>query len=225
MSLKNAKLAGALALVFLTGGCATGSGGYGGGYGGGAPFAPYPTGGYGGASGAGPSPYATGGYGGGYGGAPQGCGGGFPVQGCGGLGDSGQSGGGWKQGLGTLGGAALGGLGGAQIGKGNGQLAATAAGTLLGAFIGNGIGKSLDRADEAYAWMEVQRSLSSNQPLVWRGQESAGVVTPMKTIPKKKKSDQTCREFHHKVLIGDKEQEGVGRACLQKDGSWKLRNG
>lgn len=219
-----AKISGTLAMLALAGGCAPHMSGGGSGYGGGAPFAPYGTGGYGGATGVGPSPYSSG-YGSPSGGSPGGCGGGYPTAGCGG--GSGGSGGGlgWKQGLGTLGGGALGGWAGSQIGGGTGKLAATAAGTLLGALIGNGVGSSLDKSDETYAWMEVQRSLSSNQPLVWRGHESAGVVTPMRTLPKKKKSDETCREFHHKVFVGDREQEGVGRACLQRDGSWKLANG
>lgn len=219
-----AKISGTLAMLALAGGCAPHMSGGGSGYGGGAPFAPYGTGGYGGATGVGPSPYSSG-YGSPSGGSPGGCGGGYPTAGCGG--GSGGSGGGlgWKQGLGTLGGGALGGWAGSQIGGGTGKLAATAAGTLLGALIGNGVGSSLDKSDETYAWMEVQRSLSSNQPLVWRGHESAGVVTPMRTLPKKKKSDETCREFHHKVFVGDREQEGVGRACLQRDGSWRLANG
>ncbi|HCI46373.1 MAG TPA: hypothetical protein DFI00_03675, partial [Rhodospirillaceae bacterium] len=54
---------------------------------------------------------------------------------------------GTKQTVGTLGGAALGGLAGAQIGSGSGQVAAAVAGGLLGAFLGSEIGSSLDKAD------------------------------------------------------------------------------
>lgn len=194
----------AVALAAL-GGCAPTMGGGGGGSGGGAPFAPYgsPTGF------TSATPY--GGPGMAYGQSQ-----GQPSQG-----------GGWfsKETFGWLGGAAAGGLAGAQIGSGSGQLAATAGGALLGALLGGSVGKSLDRADEAYAYMQLQRSLTANQPLIWQGQQAAGKITPIRTIPKKKKSDQTCREFRHQVVIGDQPKEGVGRACLQKDGSWKLANG
>lgn len=229
MSRNIVRMVGVAVMVAALGGCVT-HGGSGGGYGGGAPFAPYS--GVSGAPGGLP-----GGYGQGY--PVQGCGQGYPVQGCsgyapgygtgygqqgsGGLGGYGGYGG--KQILGGLGGAAAGGLAGAQIGSGSGQLAATAGGALLGLFLGSNIGKSLDQADEAWAWINVQRSLTANQPVVWRGEKSSGVVTPVRTVPKKRKSDQTCREFRHEVMIGDKTQEGVGRACLQRDGSWKLANG
>ena len=69
---------------------------------------------------------------------------------------------GLKESLGTIGGAALGGLAGAQIGDGTGQLAATAAGTLIGAVIGREIGSSLDKADQLYAERSAQSALENN---------------------------------------------------------------
>ena len=122
------------------------------------------------------------------------------------------------------GGGALGGWAGSQIGGGTGKLAATAAGTLLGALIGNGVGSSLDKSDETYAWMEVQRSLSSNQPLVWRGHESAGVVTPMRTLPEEEKR----RDLPGVPPQGLRRGPGAGRrrsGLFQRDGSWRLANG
>ena len=56
-----------------------------------------------------------------------------------------------KQGVGTLGGAALGGLLGSQFGSGRGKLVTTAVGVLIGALAGSEVGKSLDRADRVYA--------------------------------------------------------------------------
>ena len=56
-----------------------------------------------------------------------------------------------KQTVGTLIGAGLGGLAGSQIGSGTGQLAAVGAGVLLGGLLGNEVGRSLDKADIAYA--------------------------------------------------------------------------
>lgn len=219
--MRTIKISCAVAALALLGGCATGGGS---GSGGGAPFAPYSPTAYDSTA-----PYGGSGY---SGGVQQGCGmGQGPVQGCGGYGQpqrqQGSSTGGWlsKQTFGTLGGAAAGGLAGAQFGGGNGQLAMTAGGALLGALLGGSVGKSLDQADEAWAWMNVQRSLTANQPVVWQGRQSTGVITPVHTIPKKRKSDQTCREFRHDVMIGDEKKQGFGRACLQKDGSWKLANG
>jgi surface antigen len=57
--------------------------------------------------------------------------------------------------MGALLGAAGGGAIGAQFGRGSGQLAATAVGTLLGAILGAEAGRSLDRADAAYARTQV----------------------------------------------------------------------
>jgi surface antigen len=221
--MKMIRIACAVTALAVLGGCAPTVGGMDGG----APFAPYSPTAYGSPAHSPMAPY--GGPGTGHG-QPQGCGMGYPVQGCGGYSQQQQQGssvGGWfsKETFGWLGGAAAGGLAGAQIGGGSGQLAATAGGALLGALLGGSVGKSLDRADEAWAWMNIQRSLTANQPVLWQGRESAGVITPVRTVPKKRKSDQTCREFRHDVMIGDEQKQGFGRACLQKDGSWKLSNG
>ena len=58
---------------------------------------------------------------------------------------------GQKQNFGAILGAAGGGLLGSTIGSGSGRLAATAAGAALGGLFGSETGKSLDRADAAYA--------------------------------------------------------------------------
>jgi surface antigen len=204
MKNKSVKTGCALALLVLVSGCAPQVAGYDGG----APFAPYSSG-YG-TPGVNAENYSSGysGYGRGYAQQRRPGPGAFS-----------------KRNMGALGGAALGGWGGSQIGNGTGQLAATAAGVLLGALAGGVTGDSLDKADEAYAYMQLQRSLDANRPVAWQGQSSAGVVTPLRTVPKQKKADPTCREFRHEVLVGDEKKEGIGRACLQRDGSWKLANG
>ncbi len=68
-----------------------------------------------------------------------------------------------KQTLGTLIGAGLGGLAGSQVGSGTGQLVAVGAGVLLGGLLGNEIGKSLDKADQAYAERNAQETLEYQQ--------------------------------------------------------------
>jgi len=73
--------------------------------------------------------------------------------------NTGATGMGTKEGIGTVVGAAGGAWAGSTIGKGSGRIVATAAGTLLGAFIGNQIGRSLDRVDQMYAEQAAQTAL------------------------------------------------------------------
>lgn len=130
-----------------------------------------------------------------------------------------------KQTIGTLGGAALGGLAGAQIGKGSGQLAATAVGVLLGAFIGSEVGKSLDKADQAYAAQTTGQALEHNrtgQQSSWSNPDSgnSGSVTPTRTSYDD--SGRPCREFQQTVTIGGKTQTAYGTACRDENGDWQI---
>lgn len=132
-----------------------------------------------------------------------------------------------KETIGTLGGAALGGLAGAQIGSGTGQLAATAAGVLLGAVLGSEIGKSLDKADQLYAERTAQDALEnspSNQTSQWSNPDSghSGTVTPTKTY--QTPEGQYCREYQTTVTVGGETQDAYGTACRQPDGSWQIQS-
>lgn len=131
-----------------------------------------------------------------------------------------------KQGFGTLGGAALGGLGGAQFGSGSGQMAMTAAGTLLGAFIGSGIGVSLDRADRAYAERAMIRAYNApvGHPVEWDNPRTGnrGVIVPRRVGYDA--NGQQCREYQQTVYVGGRKQEAYGQACQQDDGTWKIVN-
>jgi surface antigen len=132
-----------------------------------------------------------------------------------------------KEGIGTLAGAGLGALAGSQIGSGKGKLAAVAIGTLAGAYLGGQIGRSLDRADQAYLQREdpygrTFENSPSGQTTSWRNPDTGnyGTVTPTRTY--ETSSGQPCREFTHTVTIGGKYQEAYGTACRQADGSWKI---
>ena len=132
---------------------------------------------------------------------------------------------GTKQGLGTLGGAALGGLAGSQIGSGTGQLAAIGAGVLLGAFLGSEIGKSLDRADRAAMQRTTQRSLEtqrSGTSTTWQNPDSGnyGTITPKAAY--QTASGRYCREFQQSITVGGQTQDAYGTACRQPDGTWKI---
>ncbi len=132
-----------------------------------------------------------------------------------------------KQTLGTLIGAGLGGLAGSQIGSGRGQLAAVGAGVLLGGLLGNEVGKSLDKADIAYAERNAQETLEYQQTGAtssWVNPDSgnSGSITPTATY--QSAGGEYCREYQQTVTVGGDEQSAYGTACRQPDGSWKLVN-
>ena len=130
-----------------------------------------------------------------------------------------------KTSVGTLAGAGLGGLAGAQFGKGSGQLAATAFGALAGAYLGNQVGRSLDRADQLAMQQTTQTTLEtipSGRASTWRNPDSGnyGTITPQ---PAFQSSDgAVCREYSQTITVGGRTEEGVGTACRQPDGSWRI---
>ncbi len=133
---------------------------------------------------------------------------------------------GQKQTVGTVGGAILGGLAGAQIGGGRGQLAAVGAGTLLGALIGSEVGKSLDRADKMYMARTTQDALErkpSGEVVEWRNPDSGhyGTIKPVETY--QRDDGRYCREFQQTVTVGGSTEEAYGTACRQPDGTWQIQ--
>jgi surface antigen len=136
---------------------------------------------------------------------------------------------GMKESIGTLGGAALGGLAGAQLGHGTDNLAATGAGVLLGGLLGNQVGKSLDRADTTAARQTAGQALETaptGEAVPWHNPDTgnSGTVTPTRTYtpPQPQYEGQVCREFQQAITVGGETQRGFGRACRQPDGSWKI---
>ena len=127
--------------------------------------------------------------------------------------------------LGTLGGAALGGLLGAQIGKGRGRLMATGAGVLAGALVGNQVAKSLTCRDQNKASTTTQRTLETQKAgttIAWNNPDSgnSGTITPQSTY--QRADGAFCREFQQTITVGGKTEDGYGTACRQPDGSWKF---
>ncbi len=131
---------------------------------------------------------------------------------------------GTKEGVGTLGGAAVGGLLGSNVGKGSGRLAATAAGVVLGGWLGNEIGASLDKADQNYMGSATSRAYSApiGQQITWNNPQSgnAGTITPIRDGYAN--DGAYCREFQQTITVGGQKQQAYGRACQQQDGSWKI---
>jgi len=131
---------------------------------------------------------------------------------------------GTKQTGGTLLGAGLGALAGSQIGGGTGQLAAVAIGALGGAFLGGEAGKSLDRADLAYAQQTATQTLEYNpvgQTSSWRNPDSghSGTFTPTRTY---ERAGRDCREYESTIYVGGKSETAIGQACRRPDGTWEI---
>ncbi len=135
---------------------------------------------------------------------------------------------GTKQTIGTVIGAVAGGVAGSKVGKGNGKLWATGAGALLGTFLGSEIGKSLDKADLAYANRAVQQAYEAplNEKISWNNPDSGnyGSYTPVKE-GKDNNTGYTCRQYQQTIVVDGQAETAYGTACQQADGTWTLVNG
>ncbi len=134
--------------------------------------------------------------------------------------------GGTKQTVGGLTGAVAGGLLGAQIGDGRGQIAAAAVGTLLGAMIGSEVGKSLDKADMAYADQSLNKAHAApmGQTINWNNPQSghSGTYTPVNDGYAN--SGAYCRQYKQTVSIDGRQETAYGTACKNPDGTWQVSN-
>ena len=133
---------------------------------------------------------------------------------------------GTKESVGTIGGAVLGGLAGAQFGDGRGQLIAVGIGTLAGAYFGSEIGKSLDRADMVYMERAEQRAHSApiGETVTWSNPETgnSGEITP--TRDGTSSAGRYCREYKQVIYVGGQEKEAIGQACRIEgsDDEWEI---
>jgi len=131
-----------------------------------------------------------------------------------------------KQTGGTVLGAVVGGLAGAQFGKGKGQLVGTGLGVLVGALAGSEIGKSLDKADMAYLNQAQSRAYSApvGQSISWNNPQSgnSGTITPVRDG--RSSTGSYCREYQQTIYVGGQQQTATGQACQQADGTWKIIN-
>lgn len=131
---------------------------------------------------------------------------------------------GTKQTVGSVGGAVLGGVLGSKVGGGSGQLWATGVGVLLGGLVGSEVGRSLDKADMAYAQRanDTAHTAPLGEAISWNNPESgnSGVVTP--TRDGKDTTGRYCREYQQTIYVGGVQEDGYGIACQQPDGSWKI---
>lgn len=129
-----------------------------------------------------------------------------------------------KQTVGTVAGAALGGLVGAEFGQGTGRVAATGAGVLLGAFLGSEIGRSLDHADRLAMQRTTRTALETGrigEPVRWQNPQtgSFGTVTALDST---ERDGTVCRSYEQTITTGGRIQKGYGTACRQPDGTWRI---
>lgn len=143
----------------------------------------------------------------------------YPDGSAGGFGSYGQ-----KQTAGAVLGGVAGGLAGSRFGGGTGKLAMVGLGTLLGAYLGSEAGASLDRADLAYADQAASRAYGApvGSTIRWNnpGTGNYGSYTPMRDGYSA--SGDYCREFESTITIQGRREQGVGTACRQPDGSWRI---
>ncbi|MCB1529942.1 MAG: glycine zipper 2TM domain-containing protein [Rhodospirillales bacterium] len=144
---------------------------------------------------------------------------GLSVSGCETIQNSGD-----KEKVGAVGGAILGGLAGSQVGSGSGRLWATGVGTLLGVLVGSEVGRSLDKADMAYAQRANYQAHSSpiGESITWDNPESgnSGSVTPVREGSDT--AGRYCREYQQTIYVGGQQETGYGIACRQEDGTWEI---
>jgi surface antigen len=127
-----------------------------------------------------------------------------------------------KQDTGTVVGAVAGGIIGNQFGQGAGRALATVGGAVVGGLIGNAIGKDLDEEDRRRAMEAEYRALEyeDDRPVRWRNERSGhyGYVKPRRTY---RSAGLRCREYEHTIYIDGRPETMVGKACKQRDGTWK----
>lgn len=125
--------------------------------------------------------------------------------------------------IGAILGGAAGGIAGSNIGEGKGRIAATIGGTILGLLGGHAIGESIDRTDSACTGYALDR-LPDGHTARWVNPDSnqSFDVTPVRSW--RSENNQYCREYTVDTTIAGRPQQISGTACLQPDGSWKIKS-
>ena len=131
---------------------------------------------------------------------------------------------GQKEKIGAISGAVLGGVLGSNVGGGKGQLVATGIGVLVGTLVGSELGRSLDKADMVYASQANAQAHSApiGNTISWNNPTTgnSGAVTPVRDG--NDSAGRYCREYQQTIYVGGQEETGVGIACEQPDGTWKI---
>jgi len=129
-----------------------------------------------------------------------------------------------KQAVGSATGAVVGGILGSKVGKGNGQLWATGIGVLLGTLVGSEVGRSLDKADIAYAQRANTQAHTApiGEEIAWSNPETGNSGSVIATNEGQDSTGNYCREYQQTIYVGGRQEQGYGIACQQPDGSWQI---
>jgi len=127
--------------------------------------------------------------------------------------------------VGTVAGSILGALIGSQFGSGAGKAIAVAVGAAAGAIIGGTLGAELDDEDRFQAQVAATEALNDaeeGESVSWANPESGneGSYTPTESF--ETSEGLRCREFTQTIAVGGEEEDTVGTACKQPDGSWQI---
>ncbi len=126
---------------------------------------------------------------------------------------------------GTVIGATVGGVVGDQFGDGSGNKVATAVGAMVGAYVGQRLGAQLDETSRLRANAAAQRALSTGEEIYWENPNNAGGAASGSFIPKRSgvtASGRECREYTTTIIVGGREEQGYGTACLSPSGDWEV---
>jgi surface antigen len=116
-------------------------------------------------------------------------------------------------------GAAAGGLLGSQFGHGSGKTTMTVVGVLGGALAGGAIGRSMQPVDQACVNQTLEHG-QTGQTVAWQNPDDGSTyqVTPTRSY---EDNGTNCREYTTTGIIDGQQQQILGRACRQPDGTWK----
>jgi len=109
---------------------------------------------------------------------------------------------------------------GSTIDRGDGRAVAIVAGEVLGAVIGAPIGRDIDDADRGCVGQALELT-PDGRAVRWTNPQTGAryVVTPLQGY---KSGESSCREFRTVVILNDRTQAVVKRACRRGDGLWRI---
>lgn len=132
---------------------------------------------------------------------------------------------GWGKVAGAMLGGAAGGAIVSNVARGRGSGVATAAGVIGGLLLGGLAGSSIDKVNCEHARAAQAQALQPTapigQPVPWADPQSGARGTFTPTKESRQPDGVYCREYNQTIVIDGKQEQGVGRACQQPDGSWK----
>lgn len=124
-----------------------------------------------------------------------------------------------QQQTGSVIGGVLGGVLGSHVGGGHGRTAATIVGSIVGSSVGGAVGRSMDQQDRLMLSHSLENARTGTTSH-WRNPDT-GVDYTVKPTRTFEAGSTPCREYVVDGTIGGKQEQVIGTACRQADGSWR----